>query len=270
MWYHPQPDHPVGDCHHVHSLERVSVFQSRPHGSPGRDVDEGFEVVELLTAGHATWTEGDHPVALGAGALAWHLPGQHTVHQVDRLPAYRCLVISWRVTGPPRRLPPRLIEWRDRDALGAFEREVLAAFHGGADHDRLGAYLYQRLRWIAEGPDARQPGRQTPGQVRRALDVIAQRFADDLTMPQLADIAECSVQHLHDLFRKHRRTTPHRALVDRRMREARRLLAATESTVRDIGAQCGYPDPVTFGRTFRREHGCTPGAYRRRHAAPEV
>lgn len=258
-----------GDLDHVVGLEMVSVFHAKNHGSDGRYIEPGKEVVELLLGGNATWTEWDQPLVVGAGTLAWHLAGHHTVHKVERLPPYRCLVVTWQVSGPPRRPPPRLIEWRDRDALLAFEREVLSAYHSGADRNQLGAYLYQRLRWIAEGPAARRPGARLPPPLQRALDAAARRFHEDLTMTELAAAAECSVPHLHDLFRRYRRTTPHRYLVNRRMREARRLLAATDDQIRDIGAACGYPDPVTFGRAFRREHGCSPGGYRKQHAAPE-
>jgi AraC-like DNA-binding protein len=49
---------------------------------------------------------------------------------------------------------------------------------------------------------------------------------------------------------------------DRVTLQARRLLAATEAPIADIGRQLGFPEPTNFGRFFHREVGTSPGAFR--------
>lgn len=50
-----------------------------------------------------------------------------------------------------------------------------------------------------------------------------------------------------------------------RIREAKRLLAGTEFTVRQVASRVGFVDPAYFCRFFRRETGMTPGGFRQNH-----
>lgn len=55
-------------------------------------------------------------------------------------------------------------------------------------------------------------------------------------------------------------------IAERRMAEARRLLAATATPLGEVAAAVGYADPESLARRFRRAHGgLTPGAWRRAH-----
>jgi AraC-like DNA-binding protein len=49
---------------------------------------------------------------------------------------------------------------------------------------------------------------------------------------------------------------------DRVALQARRLLAATEEPVAEIGQRLGFPEPTNFGRFFHREVGSSPGGFR--------
>jgi AraC-like DNA-binding protein len=48
--------------------------------------------------------------------------------------------------------------------------------------------------------------------------------------------------------------------------EARRLLVHTQATAAQIGHQLGFTEPTNFVKFFRRNVGCTPLAFRERHA----
>ena len=54
-----------------------------------------------------------------------------------------------------------------------------------------------------------------------------------------------------------------------RMQEACRLLAQSGLSVEEIGRRVGIFDPSYFWRSFRRETGYSPSAYRRRMSAKE-
>lgn len=49
---------------------------------------------------------------------------------------------------------------------------------------------------------------------------------------------------------------------DRVALQARRLLAATDAPVAEIGHLLGFPEPTNFGRFFHREVGSSPGGFR--------
>jgi AraC family transcriptional activator of pobA len=52
-------------------------------------------------------------------------------------------------------------------------------------------------------------------------------------------------------------------IAERRLAEARHLLARTDLAVEEIGHRVGYKDPGYFVKTFRRVHGTTPLGWRR-------
>ncbi|MEU7524904.1 helix-turn-helix domain-containing protein [Saccharothrix sp. NPDC042600] len=58
--------------------------------------------------------------------------------------------------------------------------------------------------------------------------------------------------------------TPSQLVREARAGEAKRLLARTDLTVRQIAGRVGFGDPAYFCRFFRRETGVSPGDFRRR------
>jgi AraC-like DNA-binding protein len=52
-------------------------------------------------------------------------------------------------------------------------------------------------------------------------------------------------------------------IAERRLAEARRLLAQTDEPVEAVGRRSGFRDASYFSRRFRRAHGVTPAAWRR-------
>ena len=52
-------------------------------------------------------------------------------------------------------------------------------------------------------------------------------------------------------------------ITERRLIEARRLLAETTWPVAEVAGRVGFTDPGYFARVFRRDHGVSPQAWRR-------
>lgn len=52
------------------------------------------------------------------------------------------------------------------------------------------------------------------------------------------------------------------------MRKAAALLAETDATVKEVGAQVGIPEPSYFCRRFRNCFGTTPLRFRQQQAQP--
>ena len=70
--------------------------------------------------------------------------------------------------------------------------------------------------------------------------------------------------HLHELVREQTGLTPGQLTRRQRVLEAKRLLAGTDLTIRQVSDQTGFADPAYFCRFFRRETGLSPGEFRRR------
>ena len=96
----------------------------------------------------------------------------------------------------------------------------------------------------------------------RALQYIDQHYLDPLTLDQIAEHCFVSKFYLSHLFAKYKDCTVGQYILDKRLTEAKRLLNFTPLSILEIAQQCGFGDQSYFCRTFKREIGVTPRAYR--------
>jgi len=101
----------------------------------------------------------------------------------------------------------------------------------------------------------------------RWLDRSREFLADSLDRPvRLADAAReacLSPYHYHRLFVQSYGETPHAFLTNRRLDEARRLLAIEEMSVSEICLCLGYSSLGSFSTLFQSRFGMAPTEFRR-------
>jgi AraC-like DNA-binding protein len=97
--------------------------------------------------------------------------------------------------------------------------------------------------------------------VRRARDFLAAHHNANPSLRDTAKAAGMSPFHLLRVFTKTTGQTPHEFLIQKRVDNARELLASALPLAR-IAAECGFADQSHMTRLFRRQHGVTPGKYR--------
>ncbi len=102
------------------------------------------------------------------------------------------------------------------------------------------------------------------GRLGRVLDAIEQDPAASWPLPVLARHAGLSVRGLTGLFRRETGQSPHRFLLDLRLRQAHDQLLGTDRTVREVALDCGFASLEHFSRSFHRRFGTSPSALRRR------
>jgi AraC family L-rhamnose operon transcriptional activator RhaR len=83
------------------------------------------------------------------------------------------------------------------------------------------------------------------------------------TVPELAGLVRLNGGYLSRLFRDAVGVPPIAYLARLRVERAAGLLASTEISVKDIGAQVGWSDPTYFYRRFHALIGMSPRDYRR-------
>lgn len=104
--------------------------------------------------------------------------------------------------------------------------------------------------------------------LRAAIDLARTRFAERVTVAELADAAGMSVTQLDRAMRRALGLSPKQLLVRARLDEAIRRLEDGDLPLATIASECGWYDQSSFTRQFRAAVGMTPGAYRaqaRRH-----
>ena len=95
------------------------------------------------------------------------------------------------------------------------------------------------------------------------FDIIETRYAQPISLRDVAAAAGLSPGHLTTVVRRKTGRTVQRWIAERRMIEARRLLAGTDLTAEAIAGRVGYRDVSYFIRTFKSHHGVTPVEWRR-------
>jgi len=96
----------------------------------------------------------------------------------------------------------------------------------------------------------------------RAKDLVDCRYAEPLSVADLARAARLSPAHFSREFRRTFGETPHQYLLTRRLERAAALLRTTDGTVADICSAVGLSSVGSFTTSFRRMFGHTPLAYR--------
>ena len=103
------------------------------------------------------------------------------------------------------------------------------------------------------------PGRDIAGE---AMGLLRCHFRDPAALTAGWNSLGLSRHRLTELFRQTYGTTPGACLTALRLVEARRLLRQTDLPVARVAGEAGFESLSAFYRAFRRELGCSPGAYR--------
>jgi AraC-like DNA-binding protein len=96
----------------------------------------------------------------------------------------------------------------------------------------------------------------------RAKDLADARYADDLSVDDLAAAAGLSRAHFSRAFRRAFGESPHVYLLTRRLERAAALLRTTDRSVTEICFAVGLRSLGSFTTSFTRTYGMSPTAYR--------
>lgn len=100
--------------------------------------------------------------------------------------------------------------------------------------------------------------------VDKAIDYIKSHATEEYTVGEMAESIGVSEYYLSHIFRYHTGVSPVAYKNACRMQKAKQLLFATEQSVSDIAARCGFDSQSYFTKKFREFEGVTPTQYRER------
>jgi AraC-like DNA-binding protein len=153
-----------------------------------------------------------------------------------------------------------------RAYLETLFRELEAAGRSAARGESLDAVRRSLLTLIlAEVDRARvDRGRRQAGRsvVTDALRFIERNCLRRLTLAEVAAAVGRSPTYVTAALSEATGRSAGGWITAGRMAEARRLLLHSTEKIEVIAGRVGYADPTHFIRTFRREHGATPAAWR--------
>jgi AraC-like DNA-binding protein len=96
----------------------------------------------------------------------------------------------------------------------------------------------------------------------RAKDFVDARYAEAITVDDLAAVAGLSRAHFSRMFSKTFGESPHAYLQSRRLERAAALLRYTDRSVAEICVMVGLQSIGSFTTSFARVFGKPPAAYR--------
>jgi AraC family transcriptional regulator len=99
--------------------------------------------------------------------------------------------------------------------------------------------------------------------LRLIADFVEARLADDISVEQLAQVAQLSAAHFSRAFKEVTGQSPHQFVVARRLERARRMLADTQTPIANIAMECGFADQAHFSRQFSQVFSVSPSKFRR-------
>lgn len=125
--------------------------------------------------------------------------------------------------------------------------------------------LFQELlvRLYRIAPHARNGGcLNRDGIVSGICDLIEKQYYTPITLEFIAAQCNMSVSYLSHIFKNITGVSIMRYLLLTRVNAAKRYLEQTHLPIGEVADKCGFNDVSNFGRTFRKEIGCSPRQYR--------
>ena len=99
--------------------------------------------------------------------------------------------------------------------------------------------------------------------MERALAVMTSRYAERLTVAELAAAAGLASSQFHALFRRRTGKSPAEMLADLRLDSAGIMLRETALPIAEIALAVGFSDQSALTRCLKRRRATTPLALRR-------
>ena len=159
--------------------------------------------------------------------------------------------------------PPAVrLDAADRESLEQ-AAAVLAATQAPR-HLALARFCLEACTLLARPAELRTP---CPLWLLRVVAAMESAEAGEKALAHFQRMAGRTPEHFSRTCRRYYGLTPSSLLNRTRVRQAQAQLVNTDAKVIDVAYGCGFTNLGYFNRQFLRFSGCTPRAWRRRHAA---
>ncbi|QJC54272.1 AraC family transcriptional regulator [Paenibacillus albicereus] len=278
------PDHysfQVWDNPSAASAGELSVlFSGQGSPLPGHRTGPGihdYALIHTITSGHGCFRWKNTEYRLQAGDTFVIFPGELFFYEADgnepwtyQWVAFRGYAVLPLLAAAGLDPSSPVVAGRgcgEAALLYSRLREALAGGSSAALSDlEAGGWLRLLLCELArlQPERVRPPARSSDAamrQIDQAVRWLQTHYAEPVSIQDLARRLGYHRTHLSKLFRAFTGLSPMQYLGQLRMSQAKDLLA-TDLTIEQVAASCGYSDPLYFSRHFRRSFGLSPTAYR--------
>ncbi|MEF2967876.1 response regulator [Paenibacillus sp. M1] len=143
---------------------------------------------------------------------------------------------------------------------------LLQELHSSGSLGEIIALLKSNLaKWIRESKES-QSKENIQSVIAKTREYIANNYHKDLSIEEVADIADLSISHFCLLFKQVTGYTFLEYLTQCRIEKAKYILKNSQVKVYQIAPLVGYQDPRYFTQVFKKVTGKTPSEYREESA----
>lgn len=170
---------------------------------------------------------------------------------------------------------PQTIELIDRFVIhDPFLEQLAYAFKAELDRGNPADCLYlESLQTVLAGhllrhhcsikiADTDMTGGLPKSKLRQVIDHIQSNLDREISLAELASIAQVTTHHFGKLFKQSMGVTPHQYVLKCRVEQAKKLLAKKQLSFAQISQELGFCDQSHFINVFRRHTNLTPRQYR--------
>lgn len=106
------------------------------------------------------------------------------------------------------------------------------------------------------------PGRILVSDKDGAIEYINENLTKDLTLAEIAHVAEMNPYYFSCAFKQSTGIPPHRYVMNSRIERAKKLLMDDELPLVEVGLSVGFQNQSHFTTLFHKRTGVTPKAFR--------
>lgn len=264
---------PVGLCqYHVGQMDVGGLYLTETVHPPGYQIPlhaHHLQSLYLVLSGSVTEKLGRKSQAREAGDLVYTPSGE--LHS-DRFHGRggHCIMMELQPILAARvadygRLPVRPMSFHGQSAWLA--RRLYCEFKTSDSLSPLvlegiGLELLAQICHEHSGPQKQY----SMSKIDRVQELVDQRFAQTISLAEVAREVELHPVYLARLFRRRHHCSVGEYLRRRRIEFACLHLANSRKPLAEIACEAGFCDQAHLTRTFRTQLGCTPAEYRRQMA----
>lgn len=162
-------------------------------------------------------------------------------------------------------VPDRFVISRNRFTAGGASPAADLMLHligarcGAAVAGQVAASFQYEVQ--VDGARPQRPGILPPAMDARlaaALQIMSAHLEDPLPLEAIARAQGLGLRRMEQLFQVELGQGPAAAYLELRLQAARRMVVDTRHTVQEVALRCGFVDPTSFSRAFRRRFGAPP------------
>lgn len=98
--------------------------------------------------------------------------------------------------------------------------------------------------------------------VRIAVNYMMNNYNQKITVEQIAEAVGVNRSYLYEIFKQKIGMSPQRFLISRRVEAAKLYLEQSDMSLEEIAVICGYEDPFTFSKAFKKMTGKAPSRWK--------